>query len=108
MSHWVRFCTTCPIPNCPDPRRVIYWHHVDDDGEEEINEEGYVRCKKSGCHLNKNPCFILDMTFGCKNHPDKKKVEKMAIFNALSIVSEGEFGFYPDEIKRLLAKILNY
>ena len=108
MSHWVRFCTTCPIPNCPDPRRVIYWHHVDDDGEEEINEEGYVRCKKSGCHLNKNPCFILDMTFGCKNHPDKKKVEKMAIFNALSILSRGEFGFYPDEIKRLLAKILNY
>ena len=108
MSHWVRFCTTCPIPNCPDPRRVIYWHHVDDDGEEEINEEGYVRCKKSGCHLNKNPCFILDMNFGCKNHPDKKKVEKMAIFNALSILSRGEFGFYPDEIKRLLAKILNY
>ena len=108
MSHWVRFCTTCPIPNCPDPRRVIYWQHADDDGEEEINEEGYVRCKKSGCHLNKNPCFILDMTFGCKNHPDKKKVEKMAIFNALSILSRGEFGFYPDEIKRLLAKILNY
>ena len=108
MSHWVRFCTTCPIPNCPDPRRVIYWQHADDDGEEEINEEGYVRCKKSGCHLNKNPCFVLDMTFGCKNHPDKKKVEKMAIFNALSILSRGEFGFYPDEIKRLLAKILNY
>ena len=107
MSHWVRFCTTCPIPNCRDPRRVIYWQHPDDDGEEEINEEGYVRCKKSGCHLNKNPCFILDMTIGCKNHPHQK-VEKMAIFNAISIVSSGELELYPNEVKRLLTKILNY
>ena len=108
MSHWVRFCTTCPIPNCPDPRRVIYWQHADDDGEEEINEEGYVRCKKSGCHLNKNPCFILDMNLRCKNHPCYQKVEKMAIFNAISYVSSGELGLYDDEVKRLLTKILNY
>jgi hypothetical protein len=107
MSHWVRFCTTCPIPNCPDPNRVIYWLHADDDGVEEINEEGYVRCKKSGCRLNKNPCFILDMTFGCKNHPDQK-VEKMALFNALSFVSCGELGLYESEVKRLLTKILKY
>ena len=48
------------------------------------------------------------MTFGCKNHPCYQKVEKMAIFNAISYVSSGELGLYDDEVKRLLTKILNY
>ena len=48
------------------------------------------------------------MTLRCKNHPCYQKVEKMAIFKAISYVSSGELGLYDDEVKRLLTKILNY
>lgn len=108
MSHWVRFCSTCPIANCPDPKRVCYWVHGDDDYAQDINEDGYVKCRRSGCSMNYNPCFILYLLFKCRNHPNYKQADKMAIFNALSIVSSGDLGLYPDEVKRLLTKILNY
>lgn len=106
MSHWVRFCSTCPIANCPEPKRVIYWVHGDDLYDQDINEEGYVKCRKSGCTLNLIPCFILYLLFKCRNHPNYQKAEKMAIFNALSIVSSGELGLYESEVKKLLQKIL--
>ena len=108
MSHWVRFCSTCPIANCPEPKRVIYWVHGKDDYSQDINEEGYVKCRKSGCSLNYNPCFILYLLFKCRNHPTYQQANKMAIFNALSIVSSGELGLYEHEVKKLLQKILSY
>lgn len=108
MSHWVRFISTCPISNCPDPRRICFWKHGSDLYGQDINEDGYVKCRKSGCPMNYNPSFILNLEFKCKNHPNYERVEKMAIFNALSIVSSGELGLYPEEVKRLLTKILNY
>lgn len=106
MSHWVRFCSTCPVDNCPDPKRVNYWLHGTDDYEQDINEEGYVRCRKSGCSMNSRPCFILYLSFNCNYHPNYQHAEKMAIFNALSIVSSGELGLYKSEVNKLLQKIL--
>lgn len=108
MSHWVRFCSTCPIAGCPEPRRVIYWVHGTDKYEQDINENGDVKCRKSGCSLNIRPRFILHLLFKCRNHLHYERVDKMAIFNALSIVSSGELGLYESEIKSLLAKILAY
>ena len=106
MSHWVRFCSTCPIANCPDPKRVCYWVHGDDDYEQDINEEGYVKCRNSNCDMNEDPCFILYLEFKCRYHPFYQRPQKMAIFNALSIVSSGELGLYESEIKALLLKIM--
>lgn len=108
MSHWVRFCSTCPIANCDDPKRVCYWVHGDDDYGQDINEEGYVKCRKSGCRMNYIPVFILNLLFKCRNHPNYQRAEKMAIFNALSIVSSGDLGLYEWEVKKLLEKILRY
>ena len=108
MSHWVRFRSTCPIAKCKEPSRVCNWVHGDDDYEQDINEDGYVKCRKSGCKMNNNPCFILYLLFKCRNHPNYEQAEIMGIFNALSIVSSGELGLYPGEVKSLLNKILNY
>ena len=108
MTHWVRFCSTCPIANYPNPKKVFYCHHAGDDYEQEINEDRYVICWKSGCSMNSNPCFILDLSFNWGNHTNKltynKKAYKMAIFNALSIVSCGDIGLYPDDKKNNYTK----
>ena len=108
MSHWVRFCSACPIANCSEPNRVCYWKHGDDNYEQDINEDGYVRCRRSGCQMNKYPCFILYLLFKCRNHPNYQSVTKMEIFHALSIVSSGDLGLYESEVKTLLQKILTY
>lgn len=108
MSHWVSFVSTCPIARCPDPKRVISWVHGDDDYSQDINEEGYVKCRKIGCSMNSYPCFILYLLFKCKYHPNYQQVGKMEIFNALSIVSSGDLGLSTTEAKNLLSKILNY
>lgn len=108
MSHWVRFCSSCPISNCPGRYKIHYWVHTKDDCELDINEEGYIKCRKSGCSLNENPCFILDFIFCCKNHSEHKRADKMSIFNAISIASSGELGLSDEECKKLLIKILNY
>lgn len=108
MSHWVRFCSSCPIPKCKEPNRIIYWVHGDDDYEQDINEEGYVKCRKSGCSMNYNPCFILYLQFKCRNHPNYKQVTKMQVYHSLSIVSDGYLDLTEKEIQRLLNKINNY
>lgn len=108
MSHWVRFCSTCPIANCTEPNRVCYWVHGDDSYEQDINEYGFIKCRRSGCSMNYKPCFILFLLFKCRNHPNYQQADKMPIFNALSIVSSGHLGLNNDEVKRLLTKILNY
>ena len=107
MSHWVPFCSTCPIAGCPEPSRVIHWSHGDDNNFEDINEEGYVKCRKNGCSMNKYPCFILYLLFKCRNHPNYRQVQKMEIYNALSIISSGDLGLSTSEAKNLLNKILN-
>ena len=109
MSNWVDFCSGCPIANCPDPQRVIYWKHGDNCGSlEDINEEGYIRCKKVGCDLNREPCFILELLFKCKYHPNYEETDPMTVFHALSIVSSGTLGLNKKQCQKLLNKINNY
>ena len=107
MSHWVTFVSTCPIARCPEPMRVISWRHGDDNSFQDINEEGYVKCRKIGCSMNIFPCFILYLLFKCRNHPNYRQVTKMEIFNALSIISSGDLGLSTEEATKLLDKILN-
>ena len=108
MSHWVTFVSTCPIARCPEPKRVISWVHGDDNSFQDINEEGYVKCRKNGCSMNSYPCFILNLLFKCEYHPNYQQARKMEIFNALSIVSSGNLGLSTAEAKYLLNKLLNY
>lgn len=85
---------------------IIYLVNGDDLYDQDINEEGYAKCRKSGCLLNSIPFFILYLLIKCRNHPNYQKAEKMSIFNALSIVSFGELGLCESEVKKLIQKIL--
>ena len=106
MSHWVRFCSTCPIPGCSKSRKIIYWTCSKDDSELYINEDGYIKCGKNGCIRNTHPDFILDTNFNCNEHQSYISPDKMAVFNALSFASVENYK--PDFCKKLLSKILNY
>ena len=109
MSHWVPFYSTCPIANCHDPSRVIHWSHGDDNNFEDINEEGYVKCRKNGCSMNRNPCFILELLFKCRNHDTYQRIEStLQVYHALCMVSSNHLGLSTSEIKYLLNKISNH
>ena len=49
MSHWVRFCSTCPISGCSNSLKIIYWTCSKDGSELYINQDGYIKCGKNGC-----------------------------------------------------------
>ena len=108
MSHWMRFCSTCPLPGCMNPTRIIYWTCSYDDSDLYINEDGYIKCGKNGCIRNTHPDFILETKFNCSKHQSYNNTSpgKMGVFNALSFASgkyESDFCF-----KKILNKILNY
>lgn len=84
----------------------LYWKHRDNCGSlKDINEEWYIRCKKDGYKLNKDPCFILELLFKCKYHPDYLEPDPMAVYHSLSIISSGSLGLNKKQYKKLLDKI---
>ena len=105
MSHWVRFCSTCPAPCCPNPNRVIYWTCSNDDYGLYINEDGYIKCGKNGCNRNIHPDFILDTKFSCGEHHSIFRPDKMRVLNAFAIASH-HYG--NDFCKQILQKIVEY
>ena len=106
MSHWVRFCSTCPISGCSNSRKIIYWTCSKDGSELYINKDGYIKCGKNGCIRNTHPDFILNTNFNCNKHQSYVSPDRMGVVHALAIASGEKYDV--NFCKKLLNKILAY
>lgn len=83
----VDFITGCPGIGCENFRIPYRWAHKDCQGNEWLDEKGYVICKKCGLRD-----ILLGWRFKCNGHSDYRKPNSEKICYILSISSSLETG----------------
>lgn len=98
MAEKVDFISGCPAYGCSNSRKQYIWEHHNCGGEEWLDAEGYVQCKK--CNLRD---MLVSWKFRCNGHTDFREVNKEKICEILSIASSIEKGSRKFKAKLLKA-----
>lgn len=95
----IDFKTGCPVSNCDNNKKLLYWTHYNCGSHEKINDEGIVTCNKGH---NLGEFFLLK--YNCNGHKNGFQYGRYSEFlAALSICSN----FSADFAIKLTDKLLN-
>ena len=98
MVEKVDFISGCPAYGCSNGRSQFFWEHHNCGGNEWLDSEGYLECKK--CKIRD---ILLSWKFKCSGHSDFREVNKEKICEILSVASSIEKGSRKFKAKLLIA-----
>jgi len=77
------FVSYCPVLNCPNNIKPLYWKHYNCKGKTTINDKGEIKCKK--CSKKDD---VINWLFKCEHHDFKEIQSFQKISAVLSAVQQ--------------------